>query len=76
MKHRRYGLKDKKTLNQKAKEIRIHECYENEGRFDIALVKLKRTVLVEKILDTSDNLRVDRPVKSVRAVWSRGCIFD
>jgi len=57
VKHRRHGLKDKKTLNQKAKEIRIHECYENEGRFDIALVKLKRTVLVEKILDTSDNFR-------------------
>merc|ERR1711951_92511 len=36
---------------------RIHECYENEGRFDIALVQLKRTVQVEKILDTSDNFR-------------------
>merc|ERR1711962_265646 len=47
----------KMTLAQTAKEIRIHECYENEGRFDIALVKLKRYVWVEKILDTSDNFR-------------------
>jgi len=53
----RYNLKDKKTLDQKAEEIRIHECYENEGRFDIALVKLKITVPVEKRLDTSENFR-------------------
>ena len=57
MKHHRHNLKDKKTLDQKAEEIRIHECYENEGRFDIALVKLKITVPVEKRLDTSENFR-------------------